>query len=66
MIVKIMSSYIREINNKRYACIDDYYWIHKYWYVELKEWEYWINFDIRWRKVYNDLEFNKIIWKKEI
>lgn len=56
-----MSSYIKEINNKRYVCIDDYYWRYNYWYVELLEWENWDNFNIEWRKVYTGEEFNKLI-----
>ena len=32
-----MSSFVKEYNNKKYYCIDDYFAPHRYWYIEMND-----------------------------
>ena len=56
-----MSNYIQTIHNKQFMCIDDYFWNHRYWYVEKTKWVDWGSFEKS--KVMNEIEFNDYINK---
>lgn len=50
-----MSNFIKEVNWKKYYCIDNYFWDHEYWYIEFEEWDTWLSLDIHKRKVLKEL-----------
>lgn len=51
-----MSNFIKEVNWKKYYCIDNYFWSNIYWYIEFEEWDTWLNLDVSKRKVLREIE----------
>lgn len=50
-----MSSFITEVNWKKYYCLDDYFWTHKYWYIEFEDGDTWLSLDATKREVLKSL-----------
>ncbi len=59
-----MSCYIKTIWKKKYYCLDDFFWSHQYWYVEMNE-EEMKSKDSWWALFWPWIDKNRVMTSEE-